>query len=312
MSSSHLPARAALGALLLGLTFAWSSAAQACACGCGVFDVGTSALLPSGSNVTMFMQASYLDQDTNWSGSSSAPKANNDDKHIRSEFYDVGIQDMFNRDWGVMLELPYTQRHFATLDDDSTNVNDFNHGSIGDIRISGMYTGFSEDMSTGVTFGLKLATGDWRYTGFDRDTSIGTGTTDLLLGGYHQMYFGQSNWSGYLQTQLDQPLNSRAGYRPGTELDSAFGVYPTGWNVGNGMRLTPIMQALVSLRARDSGAASDAPNSGYQRLLLAPALELRIHHVRLYADVEKPVFQHVNGNQLVPQWQGKLTASLSL
>jgi len=34
--------------------------------------------------------------------------------------------------------------------------------------------------------------------------------------------------------------------------------------------------------------------------------------VRLYADVEKPVFQHVNGNQLVPQWQGKLTASLSL
>jgi len=28
--------------------------------------------------------------------------------------------------------------------------------------------------------------------------------------------------------------------------------------------------------------------------------------------VEKPVFQHVNGNQLVPQWQGKLTASLSL
>jgi hypothetical protein len=82
--------------------------------------------------------------------------------------------------------------------------------------------------------------------------------------------------------------------------------------MGNGMRLTPIMQALVSLRARDSGAESDAPNSGYQRLLLAPALELRIHHVRLYADVEKPVFQHVNGNQLVPQWQGKLTASLSL
>jgi hypothetical protein len=219
---------------------------------------------------------------------------------------------MFNRDWGVMLELPYTQRHFATLDDDSTNVNDFNHGSIGDIRISGMYTGFSEDMSSGLTFGLKLATGDWRYSGFDRDTAIGTGTTDLLLGGYHQMYFGQSNWGGYLQTQLDQPLNSRAGYRPGTELDSAFGVYPGGWNVGNGMRLTPLLQALVSLRARDSGDNSNRPDSGYERLLLAPALELRIHHVRLYADVEKPVFQHVNGNQLVPQWQGKLTASLSL
>ena len=69
MSSSHLPARAAIGALLLGLTFAWSSAAQACACGCGVFDVGTSALLPNGANVTMYLQTSYLDQDSNWSGS---------------------------------------------------------------------------------------------------------------------------------------------------------------------------------------------------------------------------------------------------
>jgi hypothetical protein len=310
MSHSHLPARAALGTLLLGLAFAWSSSAQACACGCGVFDIGTSALLPNGANTTVFLQASYLDQDTNWAGSSSAPKADNDDKHIRSEFYVAGLQEMFNRDWGVMLELPYTQRHFSTLDDGTGTLADFNHGSIGDIRISGMYTGFSEDMSTGLTFGLKLATGDWQYPGFDRDTEIGTGTTDLLLGGYHQTHFGQSNWGGFIQAQLDQPLNTRAGYRPGTELDSAFGVYSGGWNLGNGVRLTPILQALVSLRARDAGANADPAGSGYQRLLLAPALELRIRRIRLYADVEKPVYQHVNGNQLVPHWQGKLTASL--
>ena len=30
-----------------------------------------------------------------------------------------------------------------------------------------------------------MPTGDWTYPNFDRDTSIGTGTTDLLLGGYH-------------------------------------------------------------------------------------------------------------------------------
>jgi len=309
MSYFQFPARAAIGALLLG-AFAWAPSVQACACGCGVFDVGTSALLPNGANTTVFLQASYLDQNSNWAGGSSAPKADNDDKHIRSEFYVAGLQEMFNRDWGIMVELPYTQRHFSTLDDDTGALADFNHGSIGDIRISGMYTGFSEDMSTGLSFGLKLATGDWQYPGFDRDTEIGTGTTDLLLGGYHQTHFGQGNWGGFIQTQLDQPLNTRAGYRPGTELDTAFGVYSSGWNLGSGVRLTPILQALVSLRARDAGENADPANSGYQRLLFAPGLELRIRRIRLYADVESPVYQHVNGNQLVPHWQGKLTASL--
>ncbi len=40
-------------------------------------------------------------------------------------------------------------------------------------------------MSSGLSLGVKLPTGDWTYPNFDRDTSIGTGTTDLLLGGYH-------------------------------------------------------------------------------------------------------------------------------
>jgi len=311
MSRFDFSSRATGCALLLGAMFFWTSSAHACACGCGVFDVGTSSLLPNGANTTVFLQQSYLDQDTNWSGNSFAPKANNDDKHIRSDFTILGVQQMFNRDWGVMVELPYTQRHFATVDDDSGELGRYDHGAIGDIRISGMYTGFSEDMSTGLTFGLKLATGDWTYRGFDRDTSIGTGTTDLLLGGYHEMHYGDGSWGGFLQTQLDQPLNSRDGYRPGTELDSAFGVYSGGWNLGSGMKLTPILQALVSLRARDHGINADRGNSGYERLLFAPALELRIQRFRVYADVEAPAFQHVNGNQLVPQWQTKMMASVS-
>lgn len=311
MSHFSFSTRHRSAALVLGVAFAWSSAAHACACGCGVFDVGTSALLPDGAKNTLFLQASYLDQGTNWAGSSSAPKADNDDKRIRSEFYIAGLQHMFNRDWGMMVEVPYTQRHFATTDDDTGLPETTNHGSLGDIRITGMYTGFSEDMSTGLTFGLKLATGDWNTRGFDRDTAIGTGTTDLLLGGYHEMYFGQGGWGGFMQTQLDQPLNMRAGYRPGTELDSAFGAYSGGWTFANGMRLTPIFQALVSLRTKDHGDNADPTNSGYERLLLAPALELRMKRVRLYVDAERPVYQHVNGNQLVPHWQGKMTASLS-
>jgi hypothetical protein len=263
-------ARAIAGTALCGAAAAMSSLAHACACGCGVFDVGTSALLPNGAKSTVFLQYSYLDQPENWSGSSSSPVANNNDKHIRSEFYIAGFQHMFNRAWGVMVEVPYTQRHFITTDDESGLIVGNDNAALGDIRIMGMYTGFSDDMSTGITFGAKLATGDFSYKGFDRDTAIGTGTTDLLLGGYHEMHFGAGNWSGFVQAQLDQALNAREGYRPGTEMDGAAGVYPGGWALGNGMHLTPIFQALVSVRSKDHGDNADPPDSGYQRLLLSP------------------------------------------
>jgi hypothetical protein len=65
------------------------------------------------------------------------------------------------------------------------DVQRFDINSIGDIRLQGMYTGLSEDMSTGFTLGLKLPTGDWHYPPLDRDTQIGTGSTDLLFGAYH-------------------------------------------------------------------------------------------------------------------------------
>ena len=67
-----------------------------------------------------------------------------------------------------------------------------------------MYTGFFKDMSTGVIFGLKLPTGTFtRPPGIDRDSQIGTGSTDLLLGAFHRglltgdnawQYFGQVMW----------------------------------------------------------------------------------------------------------------------
>lgn len=286
----------------------------ACACGCGVFEVGGADMLAQGTGTSLFFQASYLDQTDNWSGTSSAPAAENDDKHIRSEFYDVGIQTMFNRSWGLTVQVPYTQRHFDTLDDDTGAAVASDHGAVGDIRVTGVYTGFSADMSTGLTFGLKLANGDWKFPGFDRDTEIGTGSTNLLLGGYHQFRFGgaDSGWNGFAQALLDTPLHTQGGYRPGTELDAAFGAYPDSWQLGQGVTLTPLLQGLVSLRRHDSGVNADPDSTGYSRLLAAPGLELRFKHWRVYADVEAPIWQNVNGNQLIAPWQAKLTASLRL
>ena len=90
----------------------------------------------------------------------------------------------------------------------------------------------------------------------------------------------------------------QAQYRPGLELDTAAGIDYKGFALGR-VHIVPLAQLIFAERASDSGAAADPPNTGYQRLLLAPGIEIDIHPVKINTDVEFPVFQHVTGNQLV-------------
>ena len=287
---------------------------HACACGCGVFDVGTSSMLPEGPGGMAYLNYDYQDQNQNWSGSSSAPAANNGDKKIETHFVTLGLQYMFNRSWGAQIELPYWNRTFVTdLNFGSTpaNVVSRTWSGLGDIRITGIYTGFSEDLSSGVTFGLKLPTGSYTRDSdvVDRDTEIGSGSTDILLGGFfrHQLTSNNS-LSWFAQGLLDVPVLTQNQYRPGTEVDAAAGVYYNGWSLGRA-KITPIAQVIGSERTGDIGAEASPDNSGYRRILLSPGIECHLHPVKIYADVELPVYNHVTGNQLVAPVLVKVSVS---
>ena len=82
----------------------------ACACGCGIFEVGTASLFPQGSGGQVWFQYEYLDQYINLHATQPASEFYNNDKYIRTNFMEAGVQYMFNRDWGVMLEVPYWER----------------------------------------------------------------------------------------------------------------------------------------------------------------------------------------------------------
>jgi hypothetical protein len=282
--------------------------AFACACGCGVFDVGTSTMLPNGTGGMAWIEYDFMNQDKNWHGTSSAAGADNSDKDIKTDFLTAGAQYMFNRDWGAEVEVPYWFRHFTTTDD-SGDVQSFNHEALGDIRVKGIYSGFSGDMSTGITFGLKLPTGDYSYTNFDRDTEIGSGSTDMLLGVYHMGNLaGSFNW--FANAQWDQPFLTRDQYRPGAEVDAAIGAYYNGWNVGS-VKIAPLAEVLNSYRLNDRGLAADPQDSGYERVLLAPGIEVDTGGWRVYGDVEVPVYQHIRGEQLTAGELFKLNISHS-
>lgn len=279
--------------------------ALACACGCGVFGVGNASSFPQGPGTSAYLQYAYLDQTDRWSGSGKAADDGEGDRDIRTQYATLGVRHMFDRAWSVSVELPHVQRHFVTAEDGPAESVD--HGGIGDVRVLAGYSGFSPDLSSGLQFGIKLASGDWKHPGFDRDTQLGSGSTDLLLGGFHRTRLGADGaWTGFAQGMLDLPALTRDGYRPGVEFNAAFGAYYTAWHPAAGVTLAPVLQGLVSLRAHDRGRESESGDTGYQRLLAAPGLELDWRRLRLFADVELPVFQHVRGEQLVAPWQARL------
>jgi len=301
---------------------------HACACGCGVFDVATSSMFPQGQGGMAWVQYDYQDQNHNWSGTSQAPAINNGDKEIETDFTTIGLQYMFNSSWGVQLELPYDYRKFTTVTANPNAPNPgvttatIKWGALGDMRLEGIYTGFFADQSAGVSFGLKLPTGDWThnnaYGDVDRDSELGTGSTDILLGGFYRGNLDSNQkWDWFAQALLDVPVLTQVQYRPGVELDTAAGIDYKGFSLGR-VRISPVAQAIFSYRSADSGAnaaggANDDPedgvNSGYERLMLSPGIEFHIHPVKIYADAEFPVYQNFTGNQLAAPVLFKVSVS---
>ena len=284
---------ALLGALAPGFTFA-------CACGCGIFDVGTASMFPTQEGGMVWAEYDFTDQNRNWSGTSSAPAGDNSDKRIRTSFINVGAEYQFNRSWGVIVEVPYWERLFKTLDDDGVTVDSFTHGALGDIRLKGVYNGFSADLSTGITFGVKLPTGDSNYANFDPDTEISTGSTDSLIGAYHLGNITADNqWRYFTQVQWDQPLSHKSDYRPGNEIIATAGAYYEGWNVSSTVKIAPVLQVSASYRGHDGGSLGHPDQSGYTRVIVNPGVEASIGYVSVFFDVGLPVYVNVTGDQLV-------------
>jgi len=319
-----------------------TTAAHACACGCSVFDVG-GGLLPQENDTggRVFLEYWSGDQTQNYVGSSKAAAALNTDKEINTQWINVGFSYNFNRDWGVMVRIPTTNRTLTTDTGAYAGIASFNTKDIGDIEIMGMYTGFFKDMSTGLMFGLKLPTGTFTAPGLDRDSQIGSGSTDLELGAFHRgLLSGDNAWQYFSQIMWRQPLLYQAAadpqgffdgnpgvvqtYYPGMQVDAAAGiVYNNLYHVLGFDKITPLGQVIVSHRNHDTGTGADPYNSGFDRVMLSPGIEFtkvvdeaNNRVIKVYFDIEVPVYYRANAannagteGQLVAPYLIKLVSS---
>jgi hypothetical protein len=319
-----------------------TSAANACACGCSVFDVG-GGMLPQENDHggRIFFEYWGSDQTQNWIGNSKGPAAANFDKNLNTNWYSLGLMYMFNREWGVMARVPYANRSLSTDTGPPTGVETFNGKTFGDVEVMGVYTGFFKDMSTGIMFGLKMPTGAFTIPGWDRDNQVGTGSTDLLLGGFHRgLITGDNAWQYFMQAIWRYPFafqsapdpqgffDGNAGvvqiYKPGMQADGAIGIlYNNLYNVLGFDKITPLGQLIMSHRNHDTGDAADPLNSGFDRVMISPGIEFtkvldeaNNRVLKTYFDIEIPIYYRTNAannagteGQLIAPYLLKLVVS---
>lgn len=218
--------------------------------------------------------------------------------------------------WGVLAEIPFMSRSHATYGATaplgSTYLTSAQSGA-GDIRVLGRYAGFSEQRTAGLLAGAKLPTGSTNMTfndgtPVDRSLQLGTGSYDIILGGYGAGAFSTYGW--FIQGTVQHAVATRTinglNYRPGDVYLLNSGIREAKF----GEKFSPMLQLNIIHRRPDSGAAAtppDAltggPSTGGTLAYLAPGAALRLGGgLSTYGFVQVPVYQNVNSLQLVPRF----------
>lgn len=221
------------------------------------------------------------------------------------------IDYTLNERWAMSMTVPYMDRSHLHFDNDSGAPvpEQWDFKRFGDIRVLGRYQGRSEKPEAGrlnfygVNFGVKLPTGTKDIRNSDgqraeRTLQPGTGTTDLLLGGFYSAVLGQSDSSWFVQALWQVPLNSSEDYKPGKRV-----TFDVGYRYAPTDKIGLMLQFNALHRGRDSGLQADAEDSGGNFLYLSPGVSYTItRSLQLYGFVQKPIYQHVNGVQLTADW----------
>ncbi len=218
----------------------------------------------------------YIDQDQPRAGSKRVgvgeiPQHHDEIRTINRNWL-ATLDYTFNEAWGVSATLPVIDRDHR------------------DVRVLGRRQWRAESAEAqrldffGATFGLKLPTGrdDVRNPQgllAERTLQPGTGTTDLLVGGYfHRVLSSGSSW--FADVLIQAPFDEHENFKPG---------------VRSSLNLLH--------RDRDSGSEAEPDNSGGRFVYASPGLSyVLLEKLQAYAFLQLPLYQLVNGVQLTADW----------
>lgn len=307
----------ACGAAVLSAAFAFPQPASA-SCGASFCAVNTSWDVQgvwAEPGLRADLRYEYVDQDRVRTGSDRIGvgqiRKHHDEVYTVSRNLLATLDYAHDARWGVRLTIPVVDRdHVHIHNHHGARLNEaWNFTRLGDVRVVGRYQ-FTPSQAggaarnarssvTGVTFGLKLPTGDFdvRNAGGDlaeRTLQPGSGTVDLLVGAYFRQSLPVRGMSWYVQGQYEVPLRERDGFRPGNRVGADVGVR---YDVGD--RLGLMLQLNSIFRGKDRGPQAEREDSGGRAFFLSPGAAYAVTDaVQAYVFYQHPLYQHVDGVQL--------------
>jgi hypothetical protein len=230
--------------------------------------------------------------------------------------------ETLNRNWVAMLDwnaspawslsavLPSVDRdHFHIHNHRGEKIEDrWSLRGVGDLKVIGRFRAAASadpaaPRSWGFTFGAKLPTGEYDQANgegavAERSLQPGTGTTDVIAGAWFHGGAPVEGWTWFALAQGQWATNEREGFKPGQQAQVDAGVR---WAMGASAAL--LLQANYLYKGRDSGAAAEPPDSGGQAFFASPGISWNLSRdAQLYAFLQVPLWQKVNGVQLTADW----------
>lgn len=315
--------RTALSLALALATLAGGSEAFACAaCGCTLSKDWESQGITSKPGFTADLSYDYLNQNQQRYGSGKASGALINSQNAAGQEIEAFTKTQtitaalnYTGDtFGLSIQIPFVNRTHATYGPGPAPIGSFylpsSDNSVGDARIIGRYTGFSSDKSSGIIAGVKLPTGNTAayfsdgVTPLDAGLQIGTGSTDIILGGYTSGSISTYGWfvQGTVQHAIATDIVSGGDYRPGDAYSLNTGIRYAGF----GAKVSPMLQLNIIKRQSDTGALTvpldpitGAPVSGGTLAYLAPGVSVRLGGgATAYTFIQLPIYQNVSSLQL--------------
>jgi len=245
-----------------------------------------------------------------------------------------------NANWNFDLLVPYVDRTHSTYgqqqspydaaDVAPSGISNADVSGLGDIKFITSYQGLLPTHNLGLQLGLKLPTGAYggpnvyggnvghpvffgtagNSAGQQLDTSLqaGTGSTDLIVGGYYYQPVSQ-NFDVFVNAQFQAALvyamyEPGENYRPGNTATLS-----TGLRYEADPAFVPQLQLNLSDKSADQGALADTTDTAGKVAYLSPGITARLRNdLHVYGFVQLPIYSDLSGYQVFPRW----TASAGL
>jgi hypothetical protein len=213
--------------------------------------------------------------------------------------------------WGVAAALPVVRRTHDQLVRDP--AGDFQEtlafDRSGDMRVVGRFQFYADAdidrgmYTAGANLGLKLPTGadDLTFPSGERAEPAlqpGTGSTDLVLGGYFRATRPGGLFAWFAQAFWQPALVWRDGFKPGDKVRADLGL-----RYQLNRRIALLAQVNTLWADHDSGVRVEPENTGGTLVAFSPGVSVALtRKLQIYGFYQQPIYQYLNGVQLATRY----------